>query len=156
MNIKIEYNGNFSEIADIYNYVQNCYWHEIKARINGFTGMITNYSFRKNCNKRPYDDNCKLGIEMLICNEVDTEEDKIHNLEINKDATLFDMMAKFNEEIKEVYEAINKLDEENFIEELLDVVQVCYGLAYTQNINLDDYIKQHNEKLLSRGHEFID
>ena len=45
---------------------------------------------------------------------------------------------------------------ENLAEELLDVIQCCYGIAYTRGINLEEHIRQHNKKLLSRGHNFID
>ena len=41
-------------------------------------------------------------------------------------------------------------------EELLDVIQCCYGIAFTKGINLEEHIKKHNEKLLNRNHKFID
>ena len=61
-----------------------------------------------------------------------------------------------DEEIEEVNNAIRLNDKENLIEELLDVIQCCYGLAYTRGINLGEHIEKHNKKLLSRGHKFID
>ena len=72
---------------------------------------------------------------------------KIHNLEIYK---------KLDEEVKEVAGAILMNDKENLAEELLDVIQCCYGIAFTKGINLEEHIKEHNEKLLNRNHKFID
>lgn len=81
---------------------------------------------------------------------------KIHNLEINKNATSYQMWAKFLEEENELLKALDDRDNDNIIEELLDVIQCCYGLAYTLGINLEEHIEKHNKKLLSRGHKFID
>ena len=81
---------------------------------------------------------------------------KIHNLEIYKKLSAVDMYIKLNEEVEEVAYAILMNDKENLTEELLDVIQCCYGLAYTLGINLEEYIEKHNKKLLSRGHKFID
>ena len=81
---------------------------------------------------------------------------KIHNLEIYKTINISDMYVKLDEEIKEVASAILLNNTENLAEELLDVIQCCYGIAYTRGINLEEHIRQHNKKLLSRGHEFID
>ena len=80
---------------------------------------------------------------------------KIHNLEIYKTINISDMYVKLDEEIKEVASAILLNNTENLAEELLDVIQCCYGLAYTKGINLEEHIKKHNKKLLSRGHKFI-
>lgn len=81
---------------------------------------------------------------------------KIHNLEIYKTINISDMYVKLDEEIKEVASAILLNNTENLAEELLDVIQCCYGLAYTKGINLEEYIEKHNKKLLSREHKFID
>ena len=81
---------------------------------------------------------------------------KIHNLEIYKTINILDMYVKLDEEIKEVASAILLNNTENLAEELLDVIQCCYGIAYTRGINLEEHIRQHNKKLLSRGHKFID
>ena len=81
---------------------------------------------------------------------------KIHNLEIYKKLSTVDMYIKLDEEVEEVAYAILMNDKENLTEELLDVIQCCYGLAYTLGINLEEYIEKHNKKLLSRGHKFID
>lgn len=81
---------------------------------------------------------------------------KIHNLEIYKTINISDMYVKLDEEIKEVASAILLNNTENLAEELLDVIQCCYGIAYTRGINLEEHIRQHNKKLLSRGHDFID
>ena len=81
---------------------------------------------------------------------------KIHNLEIYKKLSTVDMYIKLNEEVEEVAYAILMNDKENLTEELLDVIQCCYGIAYTKGINLEEYIEKHNKKLLSRGHKFID
>lgn len=148
---KITLTGTYNEMLNKQIEIARAYDNDLIISIDGFTGHVRNWNEELHTNRKGlYELDVVMELEKYVC------MNKIHNLEINKDATLFDMMCKFKEEVREVYEAINKLDEENFIEELLDVVQVCYGLAYTQNINLDDYIKQHNEKLLSRGHEFID
>ena len=80
---------------------------------------------------------------------------KIHNLEIYKTINILDMYLKLDEEIEEVNNAIRLNDKENLIEELLDVIQCCYGIAFTKGINLEEHIEKHNKKLLSRGHEFI-
>ena len=81
---------------------------------------------------------------------------KIHNLEIYKTINISDMYVKLDEEIKEVASAILLNNTENLAEELLDVIQCCYGIAYTKGINLGEHIEKHNKKLLSRGHKFID
>lgn len=81
---------------------------------------------------------------------------KIHNLEIYKKLSAVDMYIKLDEEVEEVAGAILMNDKENLTEELLDVIQCCYGIAYTKGINLEEYIEKHNKKLLSRGHNFID
>lgn len=81
---------------------------------------------------------------------------KIHNLEIYKKLCSVDMYIKLDEEVEEVAGAILMNDKENLTEELLDVIQCCYGIAYTKGINLEEYIEKHNKKLLSRGHKFID
>lgn len=150
---KITITGTCKEMLNKQIEITKAYENNLLISIDGFAGNVRNWNEELRIKRKGlYELDLVIELEKYdnVC------MNKIHNLEINKDATLFDMMVKFNEEIKEVYEAVNNLDKENFIEELLDVVQVCYGLAYTQNINLDDYIKQHNEKLLSRGHKFID
>ena len=81
---------------------------------------------------------------------------KIHNLEIYKKLIAVNMYNKLDEEVKEVAGAILMNDRENLTEELLDVIQCCYGIAFTKGINLEEHIKEHNEKLLSRNHKFID
>lgn len=81
---------------------------------------------------------------------------KIHNLEIYKTINILDMYLKLDEEIEEVNNAILLNNAENLAEELLDVIQCCYGIAYIRGIKLEEHIRQHNKKLLSRGHEFID
>ena len=81
---------------------------------------------------------------------------KIHNLEVNKMSSATEMYVKLDEEIKEVASAILLNNTENLAEELLDVIQCCYGIAYIRGINLEEHIRQHNKKLLSRGHKFID
>ena len=81
---------------------------------------------------------------------------KLHNLEIYKKLSAVDMYNKLDEEVKEVAGAILMNDKENLIEELLDVIQCCYGIAFTKGINLEEHIKEHNEKLLNRNHKFID
>lgn len=82
--------------------------------------------------------------------------DRIHNLEIYKKLSAVDMYIKLDEEVEEVAGAILMNNKENLTEELLDVIQCCYGIAFTKGINLEEHIKEHNEKLLSRNHKFID
>lgn len=96
----------------------------------------------------------KLKENKIKFKEIDMN--KIHNLECNKDATINSRLEKLNEEFKEVVNAYVKFDKENLIEELLDVIQMCYGVAYTIDVDLDNHIKEHNEKLLKRGHKFIE
>ena len=81
--------------------------------------------------------------------------DKIHNLEIYKKLSAVDMYIKLDEEVEEVAGAILMNDKENLTEELLDVIQCCYGIAFTKGINLEEHIKEHNEKLFNRGYKFI-
>ena len=80
---------------------------------------------------------------------------KIHNLEIYKMSSATGMYIKLDEEIKEVASAILLNNTENLAEELLDVIQCCYGIAYARRINLEEHIEKYNKKLLSRGHKFI-
>ncbi|MGL5718863.1 MAG: hypothetical protein ACRCX2_38025 [Paraclostridium sp.] len=64
-----------------------------------------------------------------------------------------DMFCKFVEEVKEVELELIKpvTSEAELAGELLDVMQCCLGIAYTNNIDLEKYLKQHHVKLLSRG-----
>ena len=80
---------------------------------------------------------------------------KFHNLDIYKQVSLMDMLGKFKEEEEELVEAIINQDRENQKEEICDCIQVLYGIAYTLGINIDECIKKHNEKLLSKGYKFI-
>lgn len=66
---------------------------------------------------------------------------KIHNLEIYKKLSAVNMYNKLDEEVKEVAGAILMNDKENLTEELLDVIQCCYGIAFTKGINLEEHIK---------------
>lgn len=82
---------------------------------------------------------------------------KLHNLELYKQVSMHEMDSKLVEEVKELriaYTVNNDL--ENLKEELMDVIQVCYGIAYTKGINLEDCVEAHNKKLESRLHKFID
>ena len=67
---------------------------------------------------------------------------KIHNLEIYKKLSAVDMYNKLDEEVKEVAGAILMNDRKNLAEELLDVIQCCYGIAFTKGINLEEHIKE--------------
>lgn len=80
---------------------------------------------------------------------------KFHNLEINKNATTIEMLRKLNEENIELVKSIVNQDKENQKEEICDCIQVLYGIAYTLDINIEECIEKHNEKLLNRGHKFI-
>ena len=81
---------------------------------------------------------------------------ELHNLEMYKNIDMDTMLKKLAEEAMEVAIAVKHNDIENLEEELLDVMQVCKGIAYVKNICLDKGIEKHNNKLLSRGHKFID
>ena len=94
--------------------------------------------------------------EMLLLENIDLKKNKLHNLEIYKKLSAVNMYNKLDEEVKEVAGAILMNDKENLTEELLDVIQCCYGIAFTKGINLEEHIKEHNEKLLNRNHKFID
>jgi phosphoribosyl-ATP pyrophosphohydrolase len=83
-------------------------------------------------------------------------ENKFHNLALYKNITIVEMMIKLSEECFEVEMAIKNNDMKNLEEELLDVMQVIKGIAYVKGIDLDTGIEKHNNKLRSRGHEFID
>lgn len=109
---------------------------------------------RNKLNENPLDCLYKKEVEgEWVGNKIDMN--KIHNLKCNKDANICDSFLKLNEEYNEVLNAYAKFDKDNLIEELLDVVQMCYGVAYTIDVDLDEHIKEHNEKLLLRGHEFV-
>ena len=82
----------------------------------------------------------------------------LHNLKIYKEVSTSEMLSKLNEEVFEVKVELyrNRISKDHLAEELLDVIQTCLGIAYTQNIDLNNYISTHYSKLLSRGHKFID
>lgn len=80
---------------------------------------------------------------------------KFHNLEIYRKVTLKEMLDKLNEEVEEVGYAITINNKENMKEEICDVIQCWYGIAYSLGIDINECIESHNKKLLSRGHEFI-
>ena len=94
-------------------------------------------------------------LDLEYRNEMLLKKNKLHNLEIYKKLSAVNMFNKLDEEVKEVAGAILMNDKENLTEELLDVIQCCYGIAFTKGINLEEHIKEHNEKLLNRGHKFI-
>ncbi|MGL5345745.1 MAG: MazG nucleotide pyrophosphohydrolase domain-containing protein [Peptostreptococcaceae bacterium] len=81
---------------------------------------------------------------------------KLHNLELYKYITTVEMFKKLGEETTEVGVALINNDMDNIKEELMDVIQCCYGIAYTKGINLEDCVEAHNNKLESRLHKFID
>ena len=83
---------------------------------------------------------------------------KLYNLDIYKNIKVDEMLCKLHEEVNEVeFELVVPTTTESAIaSELLDVMQVCMGIAYTQNIDLSKHIDAHNYKLMSRGHKLID
>lgn len=85
--------------------------------------------------------------------------DKLHNLELYKKIDTTEMFIKLTEETYEVRNELvefdNMINKEKLASEILDVMQCCMGIAFTQNIDLKDYIEKHNKKLLGRGHKFI-
>ena len=83
---------------------------------------------------------------------------EFHNLQIYKDRkiTTESMFYKLQEEAEELAQAIASNNNNNLADELLDVIQCCVGIAFTRNINLDEYIKVHNKKLSDKGYMFLD
>ncbi|MGL5717268.1 MAG: nucleotide modification associated domain-containing protein [Paraclostridium sp.] len=77
---------------------------------------------------------------------------KINNLGIYKGMDMNTMLTKLNEEVLEVHEAVDDMTIENLKEELMDVIQCCFGIAAVACINLEDCVESHNNKLLNRGH----
>lgn len=77
-------------------------------------------------------------------------------LDLYDTITKDEMLCKLYEEVKEVeFEMVVPVTtKEKLAEELLDVMQVCLGIAYTYEIDLEKYVTQHKVKLLSRGHKF--
>lgn len=86
--------------------------------------------------------------------------EKLNVLEINKGVSGIFFREKIQEEAKEVADEINNLccedSLDNLASELLDVLQVVKGIAYLYDINLDDHVDRHNQKMLDRGYGFID
>lgn len=81
---------------------------------------------------------------------------RLHNLNIYEDLDALQMFSKLLEEVSEVNnELIFNDNDDDLASELLDVMQCCIGIAYARNVDLNNYIENHNKKLLSRGHEFI-
>lgn len=82
---------------------------------------------------------------------------KLHNLELYKTVDKQEMLCKLIEEVKEVEFELVVPQSTNcaLAGELLDVMQVCLGIAYTNGIDLNDYVEFHNAKLLTRQHKFI-
>lgn len=78
-------------------------------------------------------------------------------LDLYKNITSDEMLKKLDEEVKEVQcELIIPITNKNDLaQELLDVMQVCLGIAYTNKIDLEKYVNAHNEKMLSRNYKFI-
>lgn len=78
-------------------------------------------------------------------------------LDLYKNVTNKEMIEKLNEEVKEVeFElVVPNTNRKDLAGELLDVMQVCMGIAYINGIDLEKYVISHNEKMLSRGHKFM-
>lgn len=81
---------------------------------------------------------------------------KLHNLDIYKHMTTWGMIKKLNEEVGELMQGIFNNDVENIKEEMMDVIQCIYGIAYTRGIDLEDCVEAHNKKLEDRFHKFLD
>ena len=80
---------------------------------------------------------------------------KFNNLDMYENINTFEMLRKLGEECTELIKSILNQDKENQKEEICDCIQVLHGIAYTLDINIEECIEKHNEKLLSRGHKFI-
>ena len=125
-----------------------------------FIGTLIENPYRDVCKKERYVEVLFDGQEGIIHIQVNKlkkiiDKNKLHKLELYENIDTDEMMSKLIEEVQEVDQAILNSDKENLIEELLDVMQCCIGIADTQNINLYDYIEKHNNKLLSRGHKLL-
>lgn len=90
--------------------------------------------------------------------EVIGDTKKLHTWDIVEGVDMQDMICKMYEEAKEVELelVVPQTTREKLASELLDLIQVCKHIAYKNQINLEDYIEIHNNKLLSRGHKIID
>lgn len=75
-------------------------------------------------------------------------------LDISK-ISLVEEVGKLTEETHEFINAIANNDEENMIEEALDVIQVLVNILHRYELTdkLDEGLKEHIEKLKSRGWE---
>lgn len=89
--------------------------------------------------------------------EVIIDNKKLHIWDIVEKADMQDMICKMYEEAKEVeFElVVPQTTESKLAGELLDLIQVCKHIAHKSNINLEDYIEEHNKKLEGRGHKII-
>lgn len=67
----------------------------------------------------------------------------------------YEWLHKFNEEIEEQSDAFYKQDEENELEELQDIIQLCiqriHMLCKNDKIKLREANRKHNQKLADRG-----
>ena len=81
---------------------------------------------------------------------------KIHALEIHDLVSTSTMKSKLKEEVYELLQAIENDDFENIKEEAFDVIQVVRGILHKYDTDMWVANEKHNEKLLSRGHKFID
>lgn len=126
-----------------------------------FIGTLIENPYRDICKNERYVEVLFDGQEGILHIQVNKlkkiiDKNKLHKLELYENTDTDAMLLKLIEEVQEVDQAILNNDRENLIEELLDVMQCCIGIAHTQNINLYDYVGKHNDKLLSRNHKFID
>ena len=66
---------------------------------------------------------------------------------INESTSLLDFTDKLQEEIQEF---LNYEDEENFKEELSDIILVCFNIATHYNINIEKELVKKIKKNLNR------
>ena len=76
-------------------------------------------------------------------------------LKLDSNVTVDEQIEKVKEEVQEFYDAVENKDSENTIEEFYDVIQSMLGVISIRGLenDLQEGLKKHNEKLISRGWE---
>lgn len=67
-----------------------------------------------------------------------------------------DILKKYQEESRELEEALQSEDDVQIAEETLDVIQMCIGILDKLNsngMNINQLVKRHNKKLVMRNWE---
>lgn len=78
-----------------------------------------------------------------------------HNKSVNvRKLTYSEWQRKLSEECTELHESIGLHDKTKIAEEVLDVVQVCFGIIaklVREGLLIDIMVHKHNKKLINRG-----